>query len=107
VILKFPILNFQPDENITVRLGTELADRFGSGDLIAEIHQLGNPVQQATADIVRAEVVPFTMIQQSWIDQASYPGVKDLDSLYNLLSQYYGQFDCEALMSVIYSVLRM
>lgn len=73
---------------------------------MADIFQLGNPVRQDVADVDRIEVVPFHMIKQEWIDRAGHPGVDNLDDLYNMLSRFYGQFDCESLFSLIYFTTR-
>lgn len=105
--LYFPTLTFNPGVNITVRMGEDWAILFGSGQFEAEIKQIGHNELFGMADIERAETVPFNMIQQEWIDEASYLGVHNLDDLYNVLAAVYrSQFDCETPVSVIYFTVR-
>lgn len=104
--LYFPVLTFHEGENVTLRMGSEWADWFGGGLLTADIKQLGHDELFAVADISRIEAIQFHMIQQTWIDEASYPGVINLDQLYDYMSLFYGTFDCEAVVSVIYFTLR-
>lgn len=104
--LYFPALSFVPGENVTVRLGGDWADLFNNGVMEAEIKQLGSQDLYAIADIGRVDAVPFSLVQQGWIDQASYPTVTNIDELYNYLSLFYGAFDCDAVVSVIYFTLR-
>lgn len=106
IVLRYPVFVFNAGENVTLRLGSDIADRVGAGDTEVEIKGLSDDTVFAFGDISRANAVPFNLVQQAWIDESSFPGVTTLDSLYRYLSLFYGDFDCEALVSVIYFNLR-
>jgi hypothetical protein len=104
--LYFPYLAFHEGENVTVRMGKDWAELFGGGIMEADIKQIGNPALFAVADLSRVDCVPFNLVQQEWIDEASYLNVDTLDDLYNFLSLFYGTFDGEEFVSVLYFTLR-
>jgi hypothetical protein len=105
--LYFPVLAFNPGQNITVRLGDEWFRLFNAGVMSADVYLVGSEAVISEADISQVSYLPFGMIPQEWIDLANYPGVRNLDELYEVLAAAYGiQFDSEALVSVIWFKLR-